>query len=312
MLKVKIKEGLGTLSSIFELQERNEIKLCWALWNRTLPANMAICSCCIWMLLLTGSQSTTQPCNCSSMWNCTLFPLGNSSQDMASMSKLVKECISWIRTCAASLITWKLWNKILVQISGVSIQPLTTIVTTWFSLNMAMLPKLLTPSTSTFKPLLKSRVWMQQVCSRKRSKHCHNSSFGCIDQTHLCKGWNCEVDFCFFPWTSTAWDTENELLPNRFFRDSCAHFLISTWPLTDFKMEFAQIPFKWSRNSSARTGLCLVNYEVMGCQNVGTARTQFQVMHANYVKKNLSSGFSWFPGLISGIFRKTCVSKAGG
>lgn len=101
--------------------------------------------------------------------------------------------------------------------------------------------------------------------------------------------------FLFFPWTSTAWDTENELLPNRFFRDSCAHFLISTWPLTDFKMEFAQIPFKWSRNSSARTGLCLVNYEVMGCQNVDTARTQFQVMHANYVKKILSSGFSWSP-----------------
>lgn len=117
---------------------------------------------------------------------------------MASMSKLVKECISWIRKCAASLITWKLWNKILVQISGVSIQPLTTIVTTWFSLNTAMLPKLLTPSTSTFKPLLKSRVWMQQVCSRKRSNNVTTRFLGCIDQTHLCKGWNCDVDFCFF------------------------------------------------------------------------------------------------------------------
>ena len=249
---------------------------------------MAICSCCIWMLLLTGSQSTTQPCNCSSMWNCTLFPLGNSSQDMASMSKLVKECISWIRTCAASLITWKLWNKILGQISGVSIQPLRTIVTTWFSLNMAMLPKLLTPSTSTFKPLLKSRVCMQ-VCSRKRSKHCHHSSFGCIDQTNLCKGWNCDVDFCFFL----------GLLRPETLKMNCCQIAFSEIPVptfwslpdhwsipSDFKMEFAQIPFKWSRNSSARTGLCLVNYEVMGCPNVDTARTQFQIMHTYYVKKN--------------------------
>lgn len=50
----------------------------------------------------------------------------------------------------------------------------------------------------------------------------------------------------------------------------------------DFETELAQIHFKWSRNESATTGLCLVNYEVMGCKNAGTARTQFQIMHANY------------------------------
>ena len=56
----------------------------------------------------------------------------NQPQDNCRVSFLGKKI--WIQTCAASLITWKLWNTIFVQVSGVAIQLLTPRVTTCFSL----------------------------------------------------------------------------------------------------------------------------------------------------------------------------------